>query len=177
MKRMNMNKIEKSRQLSYYLRHFTEANIYPGGWIRVNEVLSALKLSFGELKDIVMTDGKRRYSFDGRGRFVRANYGHSIKVDMMYEPVHSEYLIDYQEIYHLYHFTKKENVQSILEEGIKPGKRLYVHLTDDLHSIDYDVAIVVSSYSLTLGNMLFNPVEHIYLTPFVEPSWIETYYD
>lgn len=75
------------------------------------------------LEEIVRTDNKQRYSFNDDKTFIRANQGHSIPVDV--EP---EEKIPPET---LYHGTGEKYMDSILESGLIPKSRLYVHLSSD----------------------------------------------
>ena len=85
-----------------------------------------------KLEFIVNTDDKKRYSFDETKTKIRANQGHSVKVDVELKEVEPpEYL---------YHGTARKNIDSIKNKGILSGSRLYVHL-----SADYDTAYTVGT--------------------------------
>ncbi len=83
------------------------------------------------LDEIVKTDNKNRYSYNGQGDKIRANQGHSIpgvRIEMQ-QPEPPELL---------YHGTAKRFLPSILKDGLKPMSRQYVHI-----SSDYDSAVMV----------------------------------
>lgn len=133
---MNLEKI--SVQLSYMLRHSKDPlYISPdGGWARVETVLEVLGqrhpgVDRGILDQIVAADRKGRYSYDPTGTKIRANQGQSIpdvRVEMT-APTPPEYL---------YHGTADRFLPAILEEGLKPMTRQFVHL-----SAAYDTAVAV----------------------------------
>ncbi len=126
---MNLEKI--SVMLSYLLRHCKEP-LYvdrDGGWASVDTILAALRERYPQmdratLEEIVATDGKGRYSFDEEGMRIRANQGHSIPgvAVTMDRPVPPEYL---------YHGTATRFLPQILQEGLKPMTRQYVHISSD----------------------------------------------
>jgi len=115
-----------SKYLSYLLRHHPEeADLHPDqkGFVSLEKVLQALaesRYSWAEERDIKrlqeMGDRKRFEVKEGK---IRALYGHSIdvKVEGKMEPK-SE----------LYHGTSRDSVDPILEEGLKPMGRQFVHL-------------------------------------------------
>lgn len=127
---MNLTRI--SKKLSYLLRHSTDPLLVSpqGGWADVDAVLSQLRLQWpafgpGELEQIVAQDAKGRYSFDASNRRIRANQGHSIpgiQVDME-RPVPPE---------RLYHGTARRFLPQILDRGLLPMGRQYVHISSDV---------------------------------------------
>ena len=75
------------------------------------------------LEEIVRTDSKQRYSFNADKTKIRANQGHSVRVDVELRECEPPEI--------LYHGTGERVVNSILCEGLKPMNRLYVHLSKD----------------------------------------------
>ncbi|MDE5778838.1 MAG: RNA 2'-phosphotransferase [Lachnospiraceae bacterium] len=125
----NLNKL--SVFISLVLRHKPDAaNIAldEHGWANVEELLSGInetgrKIDMDILEEIVATDNKQRYSFNQGKTLIRANQGHSVPVDVelkMQEP--PEFL---------YHGTATRFLDNIINEGLKPMSRLYVHLSKD----------------------------------------------
>lgn len=135
---MNLDKI--SKRLSWLLRHCQEP-VYidlQGGWAPVEAILEALStkkrvVDRRMLETIVADDEKGRYSFDESGERIRANQGHSIPgvVIEMEKPLPPEYL---------YHGTAEDSLPSIMEKGLLPMSRQYVHI-----SPDYETAVRVGS--------------------------------
>ena len=78
------------------------------------------------LEDIVETDSKQRYSFNEDKTLIRANQGHSVPVDVNLEKMKPPKF--------LYHGTADRFLNSIMEEGLKPMNRLYVHLSTDIET-------------------------------------------
>ncbi|HEX9048259.1 MAG TPA: RNA 2'-phosphotransferase, partial [Verrucomicrobiae bacterium] len=86
--------IKTSKFLSLVLRHEPErvgVKLDEAGWIGVTELLRAanqhgVALTLDELKQIVATSDKKRFAFSDDGLRIRANQGHSIEVDLQYEP-------------------------------------------------------------------------------------------
>jgi putative RNA 2'-phosphotransferase len=81
-----MSQTEKSKLLAYVLRHNPSSIgiiLDPSGWTDIDQLLSCLQekkrltLSKPELKEIVLSDKKKRYSIEGNK--IRANQGHSLK--------------------------------------------------------------------------------------------------
>jgi len=120
---------KRSKFLSYVLRHKPDEfglTLADGGWVSVKALMKACSFTKEELDEIVATDKKGRYSYDGKGN-IRANQGHSIDVDMKFKEV-----LDVPEI--LYHGTGDKTSFLILNDGIKKMGRQYVHLSSDLET-------------------------------------------
>jgi putative RNA 2'-phosphotransferase len=127
-------RVQLSKFLSYVLRHHPEAigiSLDDGGWAQVDELLAGAKrigriIRREELIEVVERDPKRRFSLSDDRRRVRANYGHSIPIDLGLEPVEPPEI--------LFHGTDERNVESILKRGLSPKGRRFVHLSTDAHA-------------------------------------------
>lgn len=122
---------KESRFLALVLRHKPEeASIAldEHGWANVDELvrgIAALRpFTLEMLEEIVATDSKGRYSFNEDHSLIRANQGHSVDVDV---ELGRE---DPPEV--LYHGTAQRFLNSIMEQGLLPNGRLYVHLSSDV---------------------------------------------
>lgn len=101
------------------------------GWANVDELINGINntgrnIDLEILKEIVRTDNKQRYSFNEDKSLIRANQGHSIPVDVE--------LKEQQPPQFLYHGTASRFIDSIMQEGLKPMSRLYVHLSRDVET-------------------------------------------
>lgn len=120
-----------SKFLSYVLRHHPESidiELDNAGWADVSELLKAAnrhgqRMTIGELKTVVKENDKQRFSLSDNYQRIRANYGHSIAVDLGYRPVVPPDL--------LYHGTARKNLKAIRTNGLTKGNRQYVHLSPD----------------------------------------------
>ncbi len=132
--------VKLSRFISLILRHNPAAIGIQieriGGWADVNELIEGInakgkyRIDRALLEKIVATDSKGRYSFNADGTKIRANQGHSI--DVVIEMEHR------QPPEYLYHGTAWRFMESIMDKGLLPGSRNYVHL-----SPDYATAVTV----------------------------------
>ena len=135
-----MNLTNLSRYLSLILRHKPEAidiTLDKHGWANVHDLIASIVknnpgFNMEVLEEIVRTDNKQRYSFNPDKTLIRANQGHSIPVDVELSEVEPPEL--------LFHGTGKKYVNSILQQGLIPKSRLYVHLSKDI-----DTAIKVGT--------------------------------
>lgn len=127
---MNINQV--SKYISLILRHKPEEigiTLDEHGWADVYELIAGIKKKYPYfcyvyLEQIVMLDTKQRYSFDGNRGKIRANQGHSIKVDVELKECEPQKW--------LYHGTAKKFEESIDKNGLVPKSRLYVHLSKDV---------------------------------------------
>jgi putative RNA 2'-phosphotransferase len=76
-----------------------------------------------ELEFVVETNSKKRFAFSPDKRKIRASQGHSIDVDLGYEPRTPPEI--------LYHGTATNHIGSILKSGLNKRKRTHVHLSPD----------------------------------------------
>ena len=125
--------LRASRFLSLVLRHKPEAagiTLDSHGWAAVDALLAGMAprhtLTMAQLEEIVRTDDKQRYAFNDSKTKIRANQGHSVPVDVELTECEPPEL--------LYHGTGEKYVDSILEQGLIPKTRLYVHLSKDLET-------------------------------------------
>lgn len=98
------------------------------GWADVDELLAqanqhGMTLTRPLLHEVVAQNDKQRFAFNADTTRIRANQGHSIKIDLGLEPV-----IPPEQ---LYHGTSTRFLESIRQKGLLRGKRDYVHLSPD----------------------------------------------
>lgn len=132
------HKKQISKFLSLILRHQPEKiglELDENGWAFVDDILekSKLKFTIENLEEIVITNDKKRFSFNEDKTKIRANQGHSLKtvnLDLVAQTPPN----------FLFHGTVDRFIQSIKLEGLKKMKRQHVHL-----SLDKETAIKVGS--------------------------------
>jgi putative RNA 2'-phosphotransferase len=98
------------------------------GWTEVQALLEACRahghaIDRAMLDDVVVTSDKKRFAFDETGTRIRASQGHSVEVELGYEPAVPPAL--------LYHGTATRFVAAIRAEGLKKMARHHVHLSGD----------------------------------------------
>src|SRR5438046_3056130 len=129
---MDRNLVTVSKFLAKYLRHAPAAlglTLQPGGWVAVDDLLAASEkagfpIAYDELIECVETNDKKRFSFDETGDLIRANQGHSVEVDLQLDEREPPEI--------LFHGTVERFLASILNEGLKKGRRHHVHLSQDV---------------------------------------------
>ena len=127
-----MNKTKISRFLSLILRHDPDkigVKLDKEGWIAVDVLLKQMKfhdkeISLETLKEIVATNDKKRFAFSEDNKFIRANQGHSISIDLKYKVVKPPVF--------LYHGTVAKFIDSIKEKGLLKMNRHHVHLSESI---------------------------------------------
>ncbi len=128
---MSASWVRSSKFLSLVLRHKPETiglHLDAQGWADVAELLTRAKahgvtLTRPQLEQIVATNDKQRFAFSPDGQRIRANQGHSIRVDLGLEPQIPPP--------HLYHGTATRFVDSIRQQGLLARGREHVHLSAD----------------------------------------------
>ena len=126
--------VKTSKFLSLVLRHQPEAigvTLDPAGWVGVRELLDALAkhgrpLREDQLRHIVETSDKKRFAFSDDGLRIRASQGHSVEVELGYEPATPPDV--------LYHGTVGRFLDSIRVTGLQKGQRHHVHLSRDVET-------------------------------------------
>lgn len=126
--------IKTSKFLSLVLRHKPETiqiQLDENGWVSVNELIEKLnnygkEIDFKTIEYVVETNSKKRFAFNEDKSKIRASQGHSLQIDLNYEPINPPEL--------LYHGTSKKFVDSILKSGIEKRNRQHVHLSSDIET-------------------------------------------
>jgi putative RNA 2'-phosphotransferase len=126
--------LRTSKFLSLVLRHQPEKigiALDSAGWVGVRELLDALArhgspVTEAELRHLVETSDKKRFAFSEDGLRVRASQGHSVAVDLGYQPATPPAV--------LFHGTVARFLPSIRTAGLVKGKRHHVHLSRDVET-------------------------------------------
>ena len=123
-----MDDIKLGKTISHALRHKPEDYglvLAEGGWVALDELVAALNrmpayagLTARDIEQLLARAVKKRHEIsDGR---IRALHGHSAPVENASVPVPPPEA--------LYHATALKYWPAISTEGLKPMRRLYVHL-------------------------------------------------
>jgi putative RNA 2'-phosphotransferase len=128
---VNRSLTRQSRFLSLVLRHKPEAagvTLDRSGWVEIGTLVEGAvargaRLTEALVREIARTDAKRRYTLSDDNRRIRANYGHSVPVELDLEASPPPEL--------LYHGTASRSLGLIMAHGLEPRRRQYVHLSED----------------------------------------------
>lgn len=126
--------VQISKFLSLVLRHQPEKigiSLDSAGWVEVATLLDAMTrhgkpLTEAQLRDVVETSDKKRFALSDDGRRIRASQGHSVEVELGYEPTTPPDV--------LYHGTVERFLPSIRGGGLQKGERHHVHLSRDVET-------------------------------------------
>lgn len=128
---MDKHHIKISKFLSLVLRHEPGKigiELDSAGWVSVDTLLNACAehgypITRKELDFVVASNDKKRFAFSEDGQRIRASQGHSVEVELEYQPATPPEV--------LYHGTASRFVQSIQSQGLLKGQRHHVHLSAD----------------------------------------------
>ena len=169
-----------SKYMSCILRHQPEligiTIEKKGAWANTDELIKGISKKYpidrNILEEIVANDDKQRYSFNADKTKIRANQGHTIDVEIDFPQLPPPQI--------LYHGTTVKNVDSILRTGINKGKRLYVHLSQDIPTAEKvgarhgkPVIFTVSAQEMYNDGYVFYLSDNgVWLTDFVPTKYI-----
>jgi putative RNA 2'-phosphotransferase len=168
----------KGKLLSYILRHskdeYDAGLIDENGWMLIDDLVDRYGLSKEMIDDIVVKNNKSRYEYNADKTKIRARQGHSIPVDVE--------LMETAPPDILYHGTCAKSISGILNEGLKPQKRLYVHLSTDIETATnvgarYGVPVVLSIDAKQMyedGLKFYLSNNGVWLTKYVDRKYIQS---
>lgn len=172
--------IRLSKFLSYVLRHNPDAiglRLDKEGWTSLDQLLSCAvrngkNITPEQLREVVATNDKNRFGFSQDRQRLRATYGHSIEVELNLPPVTPPPV--------LYHGTAGRSIGSILECGIKPAGRQYVHLSQDRETAfkvakrhGEPVVLRIDSKRMDAdGHKFYRPDDRVWLVINVPPEYL-----
>jgi putative RNA 2'-phosphotransferase len=173
--------VRTSKFLSYLLRHNPGAlglELDPGGWADVEPLLERARadgrsIDRAQLEEMIAYGEKERFTLSDDGSKIRANYGHSIDVDLDLTPTSPPP--------HLYHGTAEHAVSAIREEGLRPQSRQYVHLSntqDEAVRVGgrHGAPVVLTIFAQALhdaGHTLYRSTDAVWLTDRVPPHFLQ----
>ncbi len=128
---MNDYNVKISKLMSKVLRHRPELlkiDVDHEGWTDAQVLCERIAerypgFAFAQMEQIVRDNNKQRFSFNEDKSLIRANQGHTIPVDVAMDILEPPL--------YLYHGTAETTVPVIMREGLKPMRRLFVHLSSD----------------------------------------------
>lgn len=169
-----------SKLISLVLRHKPEVlglNLDEYGWCNVELLIKGInskgyKVEIGDIERIVQDDEKQRYIFSEDLSSIRANQGHSIKVDLDLKQAIPPQV--------LFHGTSTRVLESILKTGIKKQGRQYVHLSNNKETAtkvgarhgEVVVLEINSKLMVEEGIKFYLSQNGVWLTDFVDNRYI-----
>lgn len=169
-----------SKFLSYVLRHKPEEigiELDENGWVDIDVLLDKMKprieASFEDIQYVVDNNDKKRFSISIDSVKIRANQGHSIKVDLDLKEVSPPSI--------LYHGTPIGSVESIMKEGLDKRSRHHVHLSFDRQTAmkvgsrrgKCEILEIDAEKLSADGHKVFISENGVYLTDKVPPKYIK----
>lgn len=170
----------RSKFLSFLLRHEPEAvglKLDAQGWAVVAELLAKLKaagrpMTPEQLREVVETNDKKRFTLSPDGLRIRAAQGHSTPVDLGLEAKAPPA--------RLYHGTARRSLDSIFAEGLKPGARQHAHLSQDAETArkvggrhGKPVVLTVAAGAMQAEGFVFQQADNgVWLTDHVPPRFL-----
>lgn len=170
-----------SKFLSLVLRHQPQTafiTLDSAGWVNVDDLLAGCararhSLTRSQLDHIVATNEKKRYEFSPDGQRIRASQGHSVEVDLEYEPATPPEV--------LYHGTAIRFFDGIRAGGLKKMSRHHVHLSEDIATTlavggrhgKPDILTIRAGEMHRAGWKFFVSTNSVWLVDAVPPEFIE----
>lgn len=177
----NRQLVKTSRFLSLILRHKPDkvgVTLDESGWVDVEALLLALNenrrpLTREQLDQVVAQNDKKRFEFSEDGTKIRASQGHSVSVDLGYEPAEPPKM--------LLHGTVPQFLESIRKTGLNKGKRHHVHLHQDRNVATQVgerrgkavILTVLAGPMREAGHEFFRSTNGVWLTDHVPPEFLE----
>lgn len=169
-----------SKFLSLVLRHDPGRIgivLDPQGWVDVSELLSAVgkagtPIDEPLLRRVVAENDKQRFALSDDGTRIRANQGHSVKVELGLPSVQPPLL--------LFHGTATRFLDSIRATGLHPRSRTHVHLSADSETAlkvgarhGKPIVLHVQSGKMAADGFLFYQADNgVWLTEQVPPEYL-----
>mgnify|MGYP001236411502 CR=1 FL=1 len=160
------------------LRHGSDSCqlvIDSAGWVKWSHFQQVVRQQFPSLseedvKTIAETCPKSRFRFDA-GR-IAAWYGHSLPIEEFDSPVVPPEV--------LFHGTTVRAWPTIENQGLKPGKRLYVHLSKNVPDATLVgsrrkgkiIVLEVQATAAHQAGAVFYDKSNVYVTKFVAPEYL-----
>jgi putative RNA 2'-phosphotransferase len=181
VKRNASRSVELSKVLSSALRHAPDAYhlaLGDEGWVDLSDLVDSLRrdgwsdLTTDDVENLVRSSSKKRHEIaDGR---IRALYGHSVPTQVFYPRGNPPKT--------LYHGTSPSAAALIRQQGLKPMRRQYVHLSTDVSTAqavgrrkasDPVVLSVAASEASLAGVQFYAGNDQTWLAEAVPPDFID----
>lgn len=174
-----------SKLLSYVLRHKPEKigiTLDKHGWTDISTLIYQLnkhghEVTLRMIIEIVETNDKKRFTINESLTKIRANQGHSVKVDLGLE--------NKRPPKQLYHGTPMYFLDSIFKNGLEKKKRHAVHLSEDVETAvtvgsrrgQFEVLVINSGLMFFDGHKFQLSDNGVWLTDSVPAKYIKGVYN
>jgi len=176
---MKNNDVRISKLLSYVLRHKPESiglKLTAEGWANIDELIhhsTKVKITRDDIVRVVKNSDKQRFIISDDNKSIRANQGHSIKVDLGLTPERPPEF--------LFHGTATRFWDSIKAGGLKKMNRHHVHLSSDKETAErvgvrhgkLKILIVDSEKMFEAGHLFYLSKNGVWLTDKVPPKFLK----
>lgn len=180
--------VQLSKFLSLLLRHKPEIldlNMDEHGFVSLHELLKKVKekakwqwIDQKIMEKVIKQDPKGRFEVQNRNgqQYIRTTYGHSESLPIT---------INYPSVKpppQLYHGTQRKNLDSIVEAGLKPMSRKYVHLSVNIEDAlkvakrrkgPYILLKVKAKSFVEQKGTIYKATDHLYLSPQIPPQFLK----
>lgn len=123
----NRQRLNLSKRMSFSLRHSPQSfdfTMNDQAQVELNDFARALRIPVETVLWIVEQDEKNRFTV--RDGYIWCSQGHTFDSGIIFPVVSDEDMPEY-----LYHGTKSDFLNNILESGLRTMSRQYVHLSGD----------------------------------------------
>jgi len=168
-----------SKYVSYLLRHNPEdLEMDDDGFVDLGDLVLKVRRRYPTVDRsflIKLVDESERKRFEIVENKIRALYGHTV-------PVHI-HLKEHRQIERLYHGTTPQAAKEILEKGLQPMRRKWVHLspTEEIalevgkRRTNSPVVLVIdASEARSHGLRFYKATEKVYVCKYVPAKYIKT---
>jgi len=173
------------RILAGMLRHFPDnygVRLNEHGWVKIYNVIPIIRaqrrnywwVTPSHIKYIVETDPKQRYQINSKDE-IRAAYGHTIPINMDDLPRDG-----IPEV--LYYQTTEDELPFILESGISPSDKTWVHLSlterqayvSGMFHVQDPLVVEIDAKGLEeSGQPVYRATSEVFLTAGIPPEFIK----
>ncbi|AZV29549.1 RNA 2'-phosphotransferase [Pseudomonas syringae] len=174
---------ETSKFLSFVLRHEPQAiglTLDSEGWANIDALIDGAvrdgrTLDRALIENVVASSDKKRFSISADGQSIRAVQGHSTKsVELQFEEKQPPEI--------LYHGTATRFMDSINEQGLIPGSRHHVHLSQETATASavgqrYGTVVILQVAARRMqeqGFKFYQAENGVWLTERVPPEFLST---
>ncbi|MBB5754406.1 RNA 2'-phosphotransferase [Prosthecomicrobium pneumaticum] len=177
---MGADLVRISKFISLVLRHEPAAaglELDPQGWASVDALIAGagragLVIDRSILEAVMAANDKRRFEISADGAAIRATHGHSVAVETVDSPLAPPD--------RLLHGTADRFLASIRAEGLRPGERQFVHLSETVEMArtvggrhGRPAIIVVDTGAMARDGFLFyRSSSGVWLTRNVPPAYL-----